>query len=125
MGTMRTRFCRPPREAQLLGPQLRHRLTFPPSTHAREGVPASRANFSPLDWQRERVRRLARICRCLDQGLANGKRLHEMLVWFAWTWKARTYQKCDPSQKGRTSVWLCNAEAPVSPVEGQRGQPEA
>ena len=121
MGTMRTRFGRSPREAQLL-PLLRHRLTSPPSAHAREGVPTSRANFPQIGWQLERVQRLARICRCLDRGQANGKRLHEALVWFAWRWKARTY-KCDPCRKIRFSYvtlrrlynqWKANAGNPVA-----------
>jgi hypothetical protein len=132
---MRTRFCRPPREAQLL-PRLRHRLVSPPSAHAREEVPTSRANFPPISWQRERVQRLARICRCLDRGRVNGKRLHEMLVWFAWRWKARTY-KCDPTRKIRFSYvtlrrlynqWRANAGNPGAlalryraPVKLRRG----
>ena len=53
--------------------------------------------LSPSPWQRERVQRLARICRCMDRGAAQGKRVHEMLVWFAWRWKGRQY-KCEPTR---------------------------
>jgi hypothetical protein len=51
----------------------------------------------PKGWQRERVQRLARICRCIDAGQARGKRMHEMLVNHAWRWRARQY-KSDPAR---------------------------
>ena len=58
------------------------------------------AGSSFTTWQGERVNRLARIFRCIDRGRANGKRLHEMLVWFTWRWKGRRY-KCDPARRIR------------------------
>lgn len=51
----------------------------------------------PKGWQRERVQRLARICRCIDAGRTSGKRIHEILVWFAWRWKGCFY-KCDSAR---------------------------
>ena len=62
-----------------------------------------RVQFSSAPWQRERVQRLARISRCLDRGRAKGKRLHEMLVWFAWKWKGRRYI----SEPGRRIQFSC------------------
>jgi hypothetical protein len=61
-------------------------------------VPLARVHFSSMNWQAERIRRLWRICRCLDRGRANGKRLHKILVGFAWRWKRRHY-KNDPSRQ--------------------------
>src|ERR1039458_3380214 len=65
---------------------------------------ACRAGESPLtratissNWQRERVQRLTRIFRCIDRGLARGKRLNKMLVKHAWRWRARHY-KANPAQ---------------------------
>lgn len=58
------------------------------------------AHFSSATWQQERLQRLARICRCLDRGRANGKRLGKMLTRFAWIWKGRHY-KCDPARSIR------------------------
>jgi hypothetical protein len=48
-------------------------------------------------WRRERVQRLSRICRCLDRGLAAGKRLRRMVRFHAWRWRGRHF-KCDPTR---------------------------
>jgi hypothetical protein len=57
-------------------------------------------DISSNSWQRERAQRLARIFRCIETGHARGKRIHEMLVWFAWRWKSRCY-KTDPGHSIR------------------------
>ena len=49
---------------------------------------------------RSRLQRLARICRCLDRGRSDGKRLRKMLIRFAWIWKGRHY-KCEPGRRIR------------------------
>ena len=49
-------------------------------------------------WQIERVQRLTRIFRCVDRGLARGKRMHKMLVNHAWRWRDRHY-KTDPARR--------------------------
>jgi hypothetical protein len=85
----------------------------PPGTHHGKGngpetppkaskavIPSLLATFSLKGWQRERVQRLARICRCIDRGRAQGKTIHKMLVKHAWRWKDRHY-KCDPSRRIR------------------------
>jgi hypothetical protein len=59
-----------------------------------------RVQFSSAPWQRERVQRLARICRCLDRGCAAGKPLRKMLVRFAWKWNGRRY-KGEPARRMR------------------------
>jgi hypothetical protein len=59
-----------------------------------------RVQFSSAPWQRERVQRLARICRCLDRGQAAGKRLGKMLTRFNWVWRKR-YYKCEPARRIR------------------------
>ncbi len=51
----------------------------------------------PKGWQGERLRRLARICRCLYRGQAAGKRLRRMVRFHAWRWRGRRY-KCDPAR---------------------------
>lgn len=66
----------------------------------RDNPPQGTGTLSRKSWQQERIRRLARICRCIDRGRANGKRIHEELVWFAWRWRNRCY-KADPSRKIR------------------------
>jgi hypothetical protein len=63
---------------------------------ARAESPPARATIS-ANWQRERVQRLTRIFRCIDRGLASGKRLNKMLVKHAWRWRARHY-KANPAQ---------------------------
>ena len=69
-----------------------------PLAHARgRRIPLSRAHFSFSCWQRERVQRLSRICRCLDRGQAAGKRLRRMVRLHAWRWRGRLY-KCDPAR---------------------------
>ena|ERR1035438_7442928 len=107
MGRQTKRICQPPHEAQ--APRKGHRLASMPLA-ARAELPTARATVSlkgwprasspPRGWQREYVYRAARICRCLDCGLANGKRLHEMLVWFTWRWKGRHF-KSDPKRRIR------------------------
>jgi len=58
--------------------------------------PIPSPNFNKA-WQRERVQRLARICRCLDRGSAQGKPVSRMLIKHAWRWKGRFY-KADPAR---------------------------
>ena len=66
------------------------------------GVPPA-ASLFPKGWQRERMQRAARICRCIERGHTDGKRtIHKMLVRFAWVWKDRHYT-CDPSRRIRFS----------------------
>jgi hypothetical protein len=66
-------------------------------------LPTTRANLYPSRWQRERIQRAARICRCIERGQAGDKRtIHKMLVRFAWVWKDRHYT-CDPSRRIRFS----------------------
>lgn len=76
----------------------------------------------PKGWQRERVQRLARICRCLDRGLAAGKRLRRMVRFHAWRWRDRHY-KCDPARaihfKGSTifrvyRIWRSGGRTPAA-----------
>lgn len=106
MGRLRNTICRPPREAQL-SRQKEHRFaSLPPA--ALVELPTTSANVSlkgwpraispPRGWKREYVYRAARIFRCMDRGQAGGKRLHEMLVWFTWRWKARHF-KSDPKRR--------------------------
>ena len=99
--------CRPPPAARSL--QRGHQLaSLPPAAARRRSLPLLRAaHFSSACKHWERRQRLARICHCLDRRRANGKRLHESLVWFAWRWKARTY-KCDPTRKIRFSYGTLN-----------------
>ena len=66
-------------------------LRIPPDNAREEVAPASRATF-PKGWQRERVRRLARICRCLERGQAAGKSLRRMVRLHAWRWRGRHYK---------------------------------
>src|ERR1035441_1255752 len=73
----------PPNDAQK--PQKGHRLASMPLT-ARAELPTARATSSPKGWQRERIQRAARICRCIARGHAEGKRtLHKMFVCFTRT----------------------------------------
>ena len=88
----------PPNEAQK--PQKGHRLASMPLA-VRAELPTARATSSPKGWQRERIQRAARICRCIARGHAEGKRtLHKMFVCFTWVWKDRHYA-CDPSRRIR------------------------
>jgi hypothetical protein len=48
-------------------------------------------------WQRERIQRLARICRCIDRGRQQGKRLRKIVILHAWRWRGRHY-KSDPKR---------------------------
>jgi hypothetical protein len=97
MGRLRKTICQPPRGTK---PQKgRFRFATKPLV-ARVELPTTRANISPTGWQRERVQRLARIFRCMDRGQAEGRRMHEMVVWFTWRWKRRLY-KNDPSRSIR------------------------
>lgn len=68
--------------------------TKPPApTRGRRCVPLlPRVHFLSTTWQTERERRLLRIFRCLDRGLALGKALHPMLVKHAWRWRGRRYR---------------------------------
>jgi hypothetical protein len=54
-------------------------------------------HFSSTTWQRERVSRLVRIFRCVEQGRKSGKRLHRQLVRFACRWNGKRYT-CDPTR---------------------------
>jgi hypothetical protein len=93
MGRLRNKFSQPPIEAQK--PKKGRRLAVQPLA-ARVESPPARATISS-NWQRERVQRLTRIFRCIDGGLARGKRLNKMLVKHAWRWRARHY-KANPAQ---------------------------
>ena len=74
-------------------------------THSSDGIgrlPSapdvpSGASLFPKGWQRERMQRLARICRCLDRGQTAGKRLRRMVRFHAWRWRGRHY-KAAPSR---------------------------
>jgi hypothetical protein len=55
-------------------------------------------HFRSSNWQAERIQRAARICRCLNRGLAKGKKLGPMLQLHAWRWKDRCYTS-DPKRK--------------------------
>jgi hypothetical protein len=72
--------------------------------HTRTGLltsPCRRPEYfkaTRKSWQQERIQRLARICRCIDQGRARGKRIHKLLVLFTWRWRNRCYT-VDPSRK--------------------------
>jgi hypothetical protein len=81
-------------------PQKAHRrlLSLPPAVARGRSLPLLRVHFLSARWQSERSHRLARICRSLDRGRASGKRLHKMLVWFAWRWKEH-YYKSEPTRK--------------------------
>ena len=83
----------PPPSAQISPDQTGAVPTPNPAPATRSGAGASACTA----WQRERLQRLVRICRCLDRGRANGKRLRKMLTRFAWIWKGRHY-KCDPAR---------------------------
>ena len=78
-------------------PQKGHRAIVTHAECAGGKHPPARADSSPKGWQRERVQRLARIFRCLDRGLAEGKPLRRMVVAHAWRWRGRHY-KTDPSR---------------------------
>ena len=94
---MKIRFSQPPID----GLSQRRRPRFAPMPLAARGKsPLPRATSSPRNWQRERVQRLARICRCLDRGQAAGKRLGKMLTRFNWVWRKR-YYKCEPARRIR------------------------
>jgi len=57
-----------------------------------------RAHFIfPKGWQGEALRMRTRICRCMDQGRAQGKPLRKMVRFHAWRWSGRHY-KADPFQ---------------------------
>ena len=58
-------------------------------------TPSGAGASSSTGWQRERLQRLLRICRCLERGRQQGKPLRKMLVKHAWRWKNRHYA-CDP-----------------------------
>ena len=81
----------PPRK----GHRDRHQ-TKPP-VEREDRIPPPAPNFSPTGWQRERIQRLARICRCLERGQASGKRLRRMVRFHAWRWRDRHYE-CDPAR---------------------------
>ena len=97
MGIHKTIY-RPPRGRK--PPKGHLRFAPKPPDEREERIPPPAQSISPKGWQRERLQRLARICRCLDRGQAGGKRLHEMLVWFTWRWKGRHY-KSDPKRRIR------------------------
>ena len=64
-------------------------------------IPPPAQLISTGGWQRERIQRATRICRCIERGQAGGKRtVHKMLVSFAWVWKDRCYS-CEPSRRIR------------------------
>jgi hypothetical protein len=96
-GTMT--LCRPSSGARS-SQKGHHATTLPPAPARGRSSPLPRAHFSSASWQWEYTHRLARIFRCVDRGLADGKSLREMLVWFAWRWKGRHYNS-DPSRKIR------------------------
>ena len=54
-------------------------------------------HFRSWTWQDERIQRAARICRCMDRGLAKGKKLGPMMRLHAWRWKDRFYTS-DPKR---------------------------
>jgi hypothetical protein len=54
-------------------------------------APHPGGHFSSATWQRERILRLARIFRCVEQGRKSGKRLHRQLVRFARRWNGKRY----------------------------------
>jgi hypothetical protein len=71
-----------------------------PPDEREERISPPAQSISPKGWQRERVQRLVRICRCLDRGQAAGKRLGKMLTRFTWVWRKRCY-KCEPARRIR------------------------
>lgn len=48
-------------------------------------------------WQRERARRVNRICRCIEGRLARGQSLRRAVRWFAWYWRDR-HHRSDPAR---------------------------
>jgi hypothetical protein len=98
MGETKT-ICQPSHEARSV--QFGHHIVSSPLAPVRgRSLPLLRAHFSSTNWQWEYAHRLARIFRCVDRGLASGKPLHGILVWFAWRWKGRHYSS-DPSRRIR------------------------
>ena len=85
------------------GEKLRHRkgnngpLEAPRSLPGDESSPSPGRHFVSWTWQRERISRLARICRCVERGRIKGKRLHKMFILHAWRWKGRHYTS-DPAR---------------------------
>ena len=98
---IRETIYRPPHGAP---PQKGHlRFATKPPDEREERIPPPAPFFSPRGWQRERIQRAARICRCIERGQVGGKRtIHKMLVRFAWIWKDRHYT-CDPTRRIRFS----------------------
>ena len=96
MGKADTIFRQPPNVAGLL--TQKRRLASPPPD-AREIFPTPAQLFIKA-WQRERMQRLARICRCIDRGRQQGKRIRKMVILHAWRWRGRHY-KCDPERRIR------------------------
>ena len=74
----------------------------PPKARMEQLHPSVRAD-SLFGWQAERMRRLARICRCLDRGQGEGKRLSRMLRLHAWRWHGRRYRS-EPTRLIRFSA---------------------
>lgn len=88
--------------SQSSGPDTHDRKPPPPAAQQRHPPVARRflsararkpyhRHFACSPWQRERIQRLARICRALDKGRAAGKRLRGMFRFHVWRWKARCY----------------------------------
>ena len=73
-----------------------------PPDEREERIPPPAQLISPKGWQRERLQRLARICRCLDRGQAAGRQLGKMLTRFVWVWRDRHYT-CEPARRIRFS----------------------
>ena len=90
MGTFTKTICRAAKRPQSPQKGRRH-FSYPPATACERYVPLSHVHYSSTAWQRERLQRLSRICRCLDRGRAAGKRLGRMLRLHAWRWKDRNY----------------------------------
>ncbi len=123
MGTLNTKHFAG-RQGDCAG-QLACRASFarkPPAPARGRRVPLSRAHFSTANWQQERSKRLSRICRALDRGLAAGKPLRKLLAIRARWWKGRTYSSdsARPIQFSRVTlgrvyrVWRASGGDPAA-----------
>jgi len=99
--TISKTICRPPRARSS---QKGHLSVLPTAPAARRrSLPLLRAaHFSSACKHWERRQRLARICRCVDRGLASGKPLGRMLRIHSWRWRNRYYTSA-PARRIRFS----------------------